>query len=85
MRNQVQVCEVLCSKNSFLYPFKDSIGGSHTKCCESNQDMQADPSQGRPQPNPPRGQGQMAVHPPRWPENQEGPGTLRDQGTIQRL
>jgi hypothetical protein len=47
--------------------------------------MQEDPSQGRPRPNPPRGQGQRAVHPLKWPENQKGLGTYTEALTTTKL
>jgi hypothetical protein len=50
-----------------------------------HQNIQAVPSQERPHPNPPRGQGQRAVHPPRWPENQKGPGTYTEALTTTKM
>jgi hypothetical protein len=58
------------------YIFKQELGAL------SNQNMQADPIQGKPRSKPLRGQGQRAAPLLRWPVNQKGPGKLGDHGHI---
>jgi hypothetical protein len=64
---------------------KKTRAGASEARTGKNQDMQADPSQGRPRPNPPRGQGQRAIHPPRWRENQKGPWTYTEALTATKM